>query len=79
MAPEGKEYEALGNVLLAARMDAGLTLRQVGERLNWPHTYVGKVETCVRGIDVIEFIQLARALRVDPAKLLQRVIKATEL
>lgn len=79
MVPEGKEYEALGNVLLEARTSAGLTLRQVGEQLNWPHTYVGKIETCVRGIDVIEFIQLARALGADPAKLLQKVMKAADL
>ncbi len=79
MVPRGQEYEALGRVLLEARAAAKLSLRQVAANLGWHHSLIGKVEASERGLDVIEFVQLARALQVDPAKLLQRVIKAAEL
>jgi transcriptional regulator with XRE-family HTH domain len=79
MAELTPEYEALSAVLIQARVDAKLTQRELASKLNRLHTFVSKIETEGRRIDVIEFIELARALGVDPAKLLNRVIRAAAL
>ena len=55
-------------------MQAGLTQRGLAERLKRPHSYVAKIEGGERRIDVLEFAELARALRLDPCKLLGEVL-----
>jgi len=72
-------YEQLGKVLFEARQEAGFTLRELAARLQWPHSVLGKIELAERHINVIEFIELARALEIEPAKLLKRIVKATGL
>lgn len=49
----------------------GLTMRQVGEVINKPHSYVGKVETGERRLDVIELIWYCRLLGFDPHEALR--------
>ncbi len=75
----GPAYEALAELLMTERAAAGLTQRDLAERLGRLHSFIGKIETGTRHINVIEFIELARALDVEPTKLLAKVIKATGL
>ena len=41
-----------------------------------PHSFIGKVETAQRRLDIIEFEQLAEALGVSPLKLYERFFRA---
>jgi transcriptional regulator with XRE-family HTH domain len=52
--------------LADARRQAGLTQRQLGERLRRPHTYVAKIEAGERNIDPIECRDWARACEMTP-------------
>jgi transcriptional regulator with XRE-family HTH domain len=61
-------------VLAEARSEAGLTQRDLAARLKRPHSYVAKIESGERRVDVLEFIEMARAMRVDPVKLFERVL-----
>jgi transcriptional regulator with XRE-family HTH domain len=79
MADESAEYKALRDILVEARVSAEMTQRDLALKLRRPQSFVWKIENDVRGIDVVEFIKVARALGVDPAKLLARVIKAADL
>ena len=54
-------------MLKAERLTAGLTQQQVADRLGRPQSFVAKVEGCERRLDVVEFVNLCRALGVDPA------------
>jgi transcriptional regulator with XRE-family HTH domain len=67
-------HRVLCAVLAETRNEAGLTQRDLALRLKRPHSYVAKIEGGERRIDVIEFIELARALRTDPIKLFSRVL-----
>lgn len=51
-----------------------MTQQEVADRLGKPQSYVAKVERNERRIDVVEFISLARALGVDPARLFAAVL-----
>jgi transcriptional regulator with XRE-family HTH domain len=73
-ALRSREHRTLCTVLTEARAQADLTQRELAERLKRPHSYVAKIEGGERRIDVIEFAELARALRVDPLELLGKVL-----
>lgn len=62
-------------VLIGTRKQKGLTQRELAARLGRPHTWVGKIETGERRLDVGEFVEVAKALGVDPAVLFRRVMR----
>ena len=66
-------YRRLLALLRQARDDAGLTQRDLAKRLRVHRSWVAKVETGERRLDVVEFIRLTRALRADAAKILKSV------
>jgi transcriptional regulator with XRE-family HTH domain len=68
-----RKYERLRAVLVAARKDAGLTQAQLAKKLSRPQSFVSKYENGERRLDVVEYIDVARALNLDPAALLQRI------
>lgn len=59
-------HRALLDVLKEARQKAGLSQRELGERLRRPHTYVAKIEGAERGIDPVECRDWARACGMTP-------------
>jgi ribosome-binding protein aMBF1 (putative translation factor) len=73
-ALRSREHRRLCTALAEARAQVGLTQRELAARLRRPHSYVAKIEGGERRIDVIEFIELARALRMDPLKLFALVL-----
>ena len=62
-------------MLVEAREKAGLTQRGLAARLKRPHSFVGRIEAGERRIDVVEFIEIARVLDLDPTELFVRVVE----
>jgi transcriptional regulator with XRE-family HTH domain len=60
--------------LIEARKRAGLTQRDLAARLKRPHSFVGRIEAGERRVDVIEFIEIARVIDVDPRDLFAQVL-----
>lgn len=67
-------HRRLCTVLVTERETAGLTQRDLAGRLKRPPSYVAKIEIGERRIDVLEFIELAKALKVDPKVLFAKVL-----
>ena len=67
------QYQKLRELLIAAHKKAGLTQGEVGERLGRPQSFVAKYEGGERRLDVVEFIEVARAVGLDPARLVRAV------
>ncbi|WP_243700148.1 helix-turn-helix domain-containing protein [Paracoccus versutus] len=63
-------------VLIETRKEAGITQQELADRLNRPQSYVAKVETGERRLDVVEFIEWAEGIGASPALLMDRVAKA---
>ena len=57
------------------REKAGLTQRDIGQRLKKPQSYVYNCETANRRVDITEFIQWAEACEVDPKRAFSRLLK----
>lgn len=70
------EYVALRKRLGEIRESSGLSQRELGKRLKLPHTWVAKVESGERRIDLIEFAWFCEGCGVDAgaeaARLLSR-------
>jgi transcriptional regulator with XRE-family HTH domain len=67
------QHQKLRELLIAARKKAGLTQAEVAERLGRPQSFVAKYEGGERRLDVVEFIQVARAVNMDPARTVRTV------
>lgn len=57
-------------LLRKARERAGLSQREVAQVLGRPQSYVSKVETCERRIDVVELLQMCRINGVTLAEVI---------
>ena len=52
--------------LRTLRQDASLTMRELADKLNTPHSFIGKIEKRGRRLDVGEFILYCQALDCEP-------------
>jgi transcriptional regulator with XRE-family HTH domain len=68
------EYAALCDLLVAARRKAKLTQYSVAKRLKRPQSFVAKYEGGERRLDLIEFIEVSRAIEADPIKILRSIL-----
>lgn len=68
-------YQILPPMLRALREEAGLTQRDLGERLGKPQSWVYNCETANRRVDVTEFVAWAEACEVDPKAAFARLLK----
>ena len=71
-----KAYEKFIEVLVAARHGTNLTQEMVAERLDKPQSYIAKIEGGERRVDVIDLIELAEAMHIDPTDLFADVVHA---
>jgi transcriptional regulator with XRE-family HTH domain len=63
-----ERYRRLRKILVERRNAAGLTQSDLARLLKRPQSFVSKVETGERRIDLIEFLEIARTLKFDPVK-----------
>jgi len=65
------QNKALTEFLKRRRLEAGLTMRVVGEMLGAPHSMVGKIENQQRRLDVVELVRYCKVIGVDPHEALK--------
>jgi ribosome-binding protein aMBF1 (putative translation factor) len=68
-----KGHRALIDILVESREQAGLTQRDLAARLKRPHSFIGRIEAGERRVDVIEFIEIARVMGLDPKHLFAKL------
>lgn len=68
-------YKALIDWLRSARIDQGLSVRDLGKLLDEPHQFVVKIETCERKLNVFEYVQYCDALKISSAIGLEKLYK----
>ena len=69
------EYMGLRAELVATRKSAALSQRDLAAVLDVPHSWVAKVESGERRIDLVEFCWFLSACGVDPLVVTERLIK----
>ncbi|AMN46664.1 hypothetical protein ACG33_06045 [Steroidobacter denitrificans] len=67
-------HRALITALAAARHDAGMTQRELAAVLRRAHSFVGKIESGERQLNVLEFCEYADALGASAPDLLRKIL-----
>lgn len=68
-----RKYRRFCEVLIEARRAAGLTQEEVAKKLGRPQSFVSKFESGERRLDVIEFLEVAKAISTDPEAILSQI------
>ena len=63
-------------MLKEARLEAGLTQKQLAVRLNTPHTRISDYERGERRLDLIQLTEYCEALDIDLRKFVDRFLDA---
>jgi transcriptional regulator with XRE-family HTH domain len=66
-------HNQLRDILVEARHKKGLTQVEIANRLGKPQSFVSKYESGERRLDVIEFIQVCKALNIQPIVIIQEL------
>ncbi len=60
------KYKRFCRLIIDYRQRQGMTQMQLAEKLSRPQSFVSKYENGERRIDLIEFMEIAEALEIDP-------------
>ena len=69
-----ENYNMFLNLLVFARKQAGLTQKQVADKLRKNQSYISKYENGERRLDVIEFVDVAKAIGANPIKIFDELV-----
>ena len=70
-----RQSECLRTTLAALRKKAGLTQRQLAEKLRRERSLVGRLEMGERRLDVVEFYQFCKACGVEPETIARKLMR----
>ena len=75
MSEEAKVFNYKMAVYLEkTRDDERLTMQAVADKLEKPHSFIGKIENQHRRLDVGEFVHYCQAIKQDPVMVLARLM-----
>jgi transcriptional regulator with XRE-family HTH domain len=66
------DYAVLVDLLIEARLAAGLTQRALARRIGKVQSHICAIEQRQRRVELLEFYTIARALGLDPVDLFSR-------
>jgi transcriptional regulator with XRE-family HTH domain len=66
-----RRHQRFRRLLVEARQEAALTQTDLAKKLGRPQSFVSKFENGERRLDVVEFLEVARALGTDPHGLIR--------
>ena len=73
------EYDYFRRLLVEARTKSKLTQLEVANRLQRPQSFVAKYEAGERRLDIVEFIQICKALDAESTSILAELSKKVTL
>jgi predicted transcriptional regulator len=70
-----KNYSVLRAWLKSRRLETGLTIRMLAEKLDVPYSIIGRIEDGSRKLELFEFIEYCNAIGQDPRAGLDAILK----
>jgi hypothetical protein len=72
------KYKQLNALLIQQRVDLNHSMRDLGEIIKEPHSFVQKVEANQRKLDIFQYVQYCEALEMNPAETLKILMKKSK-
>lgn len=69
-----KDYNYFRNLLINARKNIGITQIDLANKLSKPQSFISKYESGERRLDVVEFLEISKALEIDPLKIIKQLL-----
>jgi len=69
-----RDQKVVGGSLAAARKRAGVTQEELARRLRKPQSFVSDYERGQRRVDLVEFLMIVAALKLDPHKVFADIV-----
>ena len=69
-------YREVVEAVVALRKEAGLTQREMATLLNREQSYVGRIETGQRRIDIVELVWICKACGADPDTAIRGLVQS---
>ena len=70
-----ERHDRFRELLVEAREKRGLTQMDVARKLGHPQSFVSKYENGERRLDVVEFLEVAGALGLDPCRFIRQLLR----
>lgn len=67
-------HKAIVKAFIEARTDAGILQADLAKRIGRDQSFVSRIETGQRRLDILEAFVIARAMGYDPAEFLKRLV-----
>lgn len=67
-------HKVIAQKLMQLRKDRGLLQIDIAQRLHRPQTFVSKVESGHRRVDILELLDILKALEADPHAFVDEVM-----
>ena len=75
---DNARYQLFETTLMEVRQQKGLTQAEVAAKLEKPQSFVSKYEIGERRLDVIEFLEVCKALSANPLEVLKKLDPGTD-
>lgn len=71
---ERQKYELLRSELKNARLQAKMLQVDLARNLKKPQSYISKVESGERNLDILEYVAYCKALEISPSQFLKKFV-----
>lgn len=75
MNKQDPRYEKLQTLLRDMRKKQGITQKELADRLGRPQSFVSKLESGERNIDLIELIDVAKSIDLKPSSVISELVE----
>lgn len=68
-----EQYQLVIHTLKEARIKQNITQEKLAQALNRPQSFIAKIESRERRLDVVEFVHIARLLSLNPEAVIKKI------
>ena len=76
--PSHPKLVVLRDLLVSTRKEKSILQKDLAKSLKRPQSYISKYENGERGIDLVDFIEIAKAMNCVPQELFNNYLKLLE-
>ena len=73
-----KKYNRFRELIITARKEADLKQVDLAKKLKRPQSFVSKYERGERRLDIVEFLEVSKAIGINPLKIIKELERGCE-